>query len=94
MRAEFNGTVIADSSSPIREGNDRYFLPGEVRIDLLERSGRIFHCPDIGYADLYSFRLGDDIREDIAWMYAHPYPAASHLAGLYGFKRSTLSDDE
>ena len=85
MKVVILGIVVAESDAPLVVGNEYYFLPGEVRIDALTQSGRIFHCTDKGYANFYSFTLSANEEKDVAWIYAHPYPNSAQLKGLYGF---------
>ena len=94
MKVVILGIVVAESATPLIIGNEYYFLPGEVRIDALTQSGRIFHCPDNGYANFYSFTLSLNEEKDVVWVYLHPYPNAVQLKGLYGFKKELVIDAE
>lgn len=84
-------TVLADSTRPsvVRQsdtGVARYYVPAEdVRLDLLERSGTVTHCPHKGDATHHSARIDGVLHEDVAWTYDEPLPAAADIAGWFSF---------
>ncbi|MGI9188288.1 MAG: DUF427 domain-containing protein [Gaiellales bacterium] len=84
-------TVLADSTRPsvVRQsdtGVARYYLPPEdVRLDLLERSTTVTHCPHKGDATHHSARVDGELHEDVAWSYEEPLPAAADVAGWVSF---------
>jgi uncharacterized protein (DUF427 family) len=64
----------------------RYYLPKtHVRMDLLERSETVTHCPYKGQAETWSVRAGEGLHEDLAWSYPAPLPESQKIAGLIGF---------
>jgi uncharacterized protein (DUF427 family) len=82
--------VLADSTSPrllFETGlPTRYYLPRtHVRMDLLERSPTITHCPYKGRAETWSVRVGETLHEDLAWSYPAPLPESQKVAGLIAF---------
>ena len=90
VRVEVEGETIADSASPrllFETGlPPRYYLPKtHVRMDLLERSDTITHCPYKGQAETWSVRAGGRLHEDLAWSYSTPLPESQKIAGLIAF---------
>jgi uncharacterized protein (DUF427 family) len=90
VRVLLDGLVLADSTSPrllFETGlPTRYYLPRtHVRMDLLERSQTVTHCPYKGRADTWSVRVGETLHEDLAWSYPAPLPESQKVAGLIAF---------
>ena len=90
VRVLLDGLVLADSTSPrllFETGlPTRYYLPRtHVRMDLLERSPTVTHCPYKGRAETWSVRVGETLHEDLAWSYPAPLPESQKVAGLIAF---------
>jgi uncharacterized protein (DUF427 family) len=90
VRVLLDGLVLADSTSPrllFETGlPTRYYLPRtHVRMDLLEASPTVTHCPYKGRAETWSVRVGETLHEDLAWSYPAPLPDSQKLAGLIAF---------
>jgi len=90
VRVEIEGTVVAESASPrllFETGLPvRYYLPKpHVRLDLLEPSETVTHCPYKGQAQTWSVRIGEHLYEDLAWSYPTPLPESERIAGLIAF---------
>jgi uncharacterized protein (DUF427 family) len=90
VRVLLDGLVVADSTSPrllFETGlPTRYYLPRtHVRMDLLERSPTVTHCPYKGRAETWSVRVGETLHEDLAWSYPAPLPESQKVAGLIAF---------
>jgi uncharacterized protein (DUF427 family) len=95
VRVLVGGVVVADSQSPtllFETGLPvRYYLPRtHVRMDLLELSDTITHCPYKGRAQAWSVRLEDGLHEDLAWYYPTPLPESQKVAGLIAFYNEKL----
>jgi len=95
VRVLLEGAVLADSTSPrmlLETGLPvRYYLPrSHVRMDLLEPSDTVTHCPYKGAARTWSVRLGDALHEDLAWSYPAPLPESQKIAGLICFYNEKL----
>lgn len=89
------GLLLADSTSPrllFETGLPaRYYLPRtHVRMDLVERSPTVTHCPYKGRADTWSVRVGGMLHEDLAWSYPAPLPESQKVAGLIAFYNEKL----
>ena len=90
VRVEVDGVTVAQSSSPrllFETGLPvRFYLPKpHVRLDLLEPSETVTHCPYKGQAQTWSLRIGDRLHEDVAWSYPTPLPESQKIAGLIAF---------
>jgi uncharacterized protein (DUF427 family) len=93
VRVEIDGVTVADSRSPrilFETGlPPRYYLPKtDVRLDLLERTDTVTHCPYKGQAEYWSVILPDadkDAHKDVVWSYRMPLPESQKIAGLVSF---------
>ena len=90
VRVEVDGTTVADSHSPrllFETGLPvRYYLPRpHVRMELLELSDTVTHCPYKGSAQAWSLRIGGVLHERIAWSYPTPLRESGPIAGLIAF---------
>ncbi|MEV5408681.1 DUF427 domain-containing protein [Thermopolyspora sp. NPDC052614] len=105
VRVEIDGVTVADSHSPrilFETGlPPRYYLPKtDVRLDLLEHTDTVTHCPYKGEAEYWSVVLPDadagvdkgadkgadkDAHKDIVWSYRMPLPESQKIAGLMSF---------
>jgi uncharacterized protein (DUF427 family) len=90
VRVELGGVTVAESASPrllFETGLPvRYYLPKpHVRMDLLERSETVTHCPYKGRAETWSVRTGGQLHEDVAWSYPTPLAESAKIAGLMAF---------
>jgi len=89
-RVEIDGVKVAESTKPtllFETGLPvRYYLPKtHVRLDLLEPSDTITHCPYKGQAEYWSLRIGKSVHPDLAWSYRTPLPESQKIAGLVSF---------
>ncbi|HKN50880.1 MAG TPA: DUF427 domain-containing protein [Amycolatopsis sp.] len=90
IRIEVDGVTVADSVRPhllFETGlPTRYYLPRtDVRLDLLERTPTVTHCPYKGATEYFSVRAGDVVHSDLAWSYPAPLPESIRVAGLIAF---------
>jgi uncharacterized protein (DUF427 family) len=95
VRVLLDRLALADSTSPrllFETGlPTRYYLPRtHVRMDLLERSTTVTHCPYKGRAETWSVRVDQTLHEDLAWSYPAPLPESQKVAGLIAFYNETL----
>ena len=90
VQVEIGGTVLADSTSsrmlfetglPVR-----YYLPvTDVRMDLLEPTDTVSHCPYKGTAHYFTPVVEGQRYDDVAWGYRTPLPESRQIAGLVCF---------
>jgi uncharacterized protein (DUF427 family) len=90
VRVEVDGVAIAESPSPrllFETGLPvRYYMPKtHVRMELLQRSDIVTHCPYKGTAEAWSVRAGERLHENLAWSYPTPLAESQKIAGLIAF---------
>jgi uncharacterized protein (DUF427 family) len=86
VRIEVDGVTVADTVRPhllFETGlPTRYYLPRvDVRMDLLEKTGTVTHCPYKGATEYFSVTG----HADLAWSYPTPLPESTRVAGLVAF---------
>jgi uncharacterized protein (DUF427 family) len=103
VRVSLGGEVVADTRRPqllLETGIiTRYYIPErDIRMELLESTGTITHCPYKGKASYWSARVGDRVYKDIVWSYRKPLPACSPIDGMLSFFNERIEaiyvDDE
>ena len=91
VRIELDGTVLAESSSPVLVFETglptRYYLNRtEVNFEHLVPSGTVTSCPYKGKTSGYwSVRAGGTVHADLAWSYDFPTRQLLPIAGLIAF---------
>jgi uncharacterized protein (DUF427 family) len=95
VRVLLDDLILADSTSPrllfeTRLPTRYYLARTHVRMDLLERSPTVTHCPYKGRAETWSARVGETLYEDLAWSYPAPLPESQKVAGLIAFYNEKL----
>jgi class 3 adenylate cyclase/uncharacterized protein (DUF427 family) len=93
VRVEFNGAPVADSSRAIVLHETRappmYYIPLEdVRMDYLEKTQVLTHCPFKGNASYWTLNVGGKVADNAAWAYEDPYRDAEPIRGYLSFDRS------
>jgi uncharacterized protein (DUF427 family) len=87
MRAEWNGTVVADSDATrVVEGN-HYFPPDSVKREYFTSSKTTTMCPWKGDASYYTLEVDGSKNEDAAWYYPVTKDAAAEIKGYIAFWR-------
>jgi uncharacterized protein (DUF427 family) len=90
VRVELDGVTVAESRQPrilFETGLPaRHYLPlTDVRMDLLRPSATVTHCPYKGAAGYWSVDTGQQVHQDIVWIYRVPLPESQKIAGLVCF---------
>ena len=90
VRVELDGVTIAETVKPtvIFETGlpTRYYVPKtHVRMDLLNPTETVTHCPYKGDAEYWSLQIGGRVYPDVAWSYRTPLPESQKAAGLLSF---------
>lgn len=85
-----DGVTVADSHQPrilFETGlPPRYYLPlPDVRMDLLRPSDLQTHCPYKGTATYWQLDTGENVHENLVWIYRSPLPESQKIAGLACF---------
>jgi uncharacterized protein (DUF427 family) len=90
VRIEVDGVTVAESRQPrilFETGLPaRHYIPlSDVRMDMLQPSETVSHCPYKGTASYWSVDTGTRTHADIVWMYRSPLPESQKVAGLACF---------
>ncbi len=91
MRVELEGTLLAESSSPVFVFETglptRYYVPRTaLHLDALEPSDTVTECPYKGRTSAYwSVRIGETLHRDLAWSYDFPTRQLLPITGLVAF---------
>ncbi|MGO9341705.1 MAG: DUF427 domain-containing protein [Acidimicrobiales bacterium] len=90
VRVEVSGTTVADTTRPLGLFETglptRWYMPmTDLRMDLLEPSETVSHCPYKGTATYWSLDVGGRLYEDLVWCYRTPLPECQKIAGLACF---------
>ena len=90
VRVEVDGHVLAETSRPVLLYETglptRYYIPKlDVRMDLLESTNTVTHCPYKGAAIYWSLRAGDRTYRDFVWAYPRPIPEIPKIENLLCF---------
>src|SRR5580658_2521803 len=91
VRVEFEGVVLAESSSPVMVFETglptRYYLNRtEVNFDHLIPTSTVTSCPYKGTTTGYwSIRIGGTVHQDLAWAYDFPTRQLLPIAGMIAF---------
>jgi uncharacterized protein (DUF427 family) len=92
---EAGGVVVAESARThvlFETGlPPRYYVPQpDVRMDLLQPSDHVTHCPYKGRAVHWSIDNGTEVLPDAAWSYPTPLSESTRVAGLVSFYPSKV----
>jgi uncharacterized protein (DUF427 family) len=90
VRVEVDGQVVAETNRPVLLYETglptRYYVPKlDVRMDLLEATSTVTHCPYKGAASYWSLRVGDKTYRDFVWAYPRPIPEIPKIENLLCF---------
>jgi len=95
LRVEFNGTVVAESSSAFRvletsHPPTYYFPPEDVRTELLQPVKGRTMCEWKGAASYFDLEVKGRRAERAVWTYRQPNEAFTPIAGYYCFYPSLM----
>jgi uncharacterized protein (DUF427 family) len=90
VRVEVDGQTVAETTRPVvlfETGlPTRYYIPKlDVRMDLLEPTSTVTHCPYKGAASYWSLRVGQKTYRDFVWSYPRPIPEIPKIENLLCF---------
>lgn len=91
MKAEYQGTVLADSDNTIVVEGNHYFPRESVELDLFSDSPTPYTCPWKGKAAYYNLTVDGEEIHDAAWSYPEPKEAAKEIAGYLAFDKSKVT---
>ena len=73
--------ALSEASYPVV-----YYLPrGDVAMDLVQRSGKVTHCPYKGDAAHFTIHADGKTVEDVSWSYEQPYGAVAAIGEFLAF---------
>jgi uncharacterized protein (DUF427 family) len=87
MRAEWNGTVLAESDDTVVVEGNHYFPRESLAPELFSPSSRTSVCPWKGTASYYDITVDGDVNPGAAWYYPDPKPAADEIRDRVAFWR-------
>jgi uncharacterized protein (DUF427 family) len=90
VRVEVDGEVIAETDRPVLLFETglptRYYIPKlDVRMELLEPTTTVTHCPYKGDASYWTLHVGDKTYKDFVWSYPRPIPEIPKIENLLSF---------
>ncbi|MBR0973622.1 MULTISPECIES: DUF427 domain-containing protein [Bradyrhizobium] len=99
VRVTAGDVVIAESAKALTLKEARYpavqYLPREdANMALLERTGRVTHCPYKGDASYYSVKADGKTLDNAIWTYETPFPAMTEISGHLAFYPDKVKIEE
>ncbi|MEM1332567.1 MAG: DUF427 domain-containing protein [Actinomycetota bacterium] len=85
MRAEFNGTVIAESDATVVVEGTHYFPRSSVKMQYFEPSDLNTFCSWKGDASYFHLTVDGTTKRNVAWYYPEPMEKATHIKGYVAF---------
>jgi uncharacterized protein (DUF427 family) len=85
MRAQWEGTVIAESNDTVVVEGNHYFPIDSVNTALLKPSNTHSTCPWKGEASYYTIEIDGKENVDAAWYYPEPKEAAKEIKDHIAF---------
>lgn len=84
-KAEYQGTVLAESDATVVVEGNHYFPRAAVRDDVLRDSDTHSTCPWKGEASYLSLEVDGQTNTDAAWYYPAPKDAAKEITDHVAF---------
>lgn len=85
VRAEWNGTVLAESDDTVVVEGNHYFPESALRRDLFEAATGTTMCPWKGTASYYDVVVDGERNAGAAWYYPEPKEAAAEIKDRVAF---------
>lgn len=85
MRAEWRGTVLAESDDTIVVEGNHYFPRESLADGFFSASKRTSYCPWKGSATYLDIEVDGDVNPAAAWYYAAPKSAAAEIRDRVAF---------
>ncbi len=85
MRAQWEGTVIAESDNTVVVEGNHYFPADSVHKEYLKSSDTHTTCPWKGEASYYTIVVNGKENRDAAWFYPEPKEAAMEIKNRIAF---------
>jgi uncharacterized protein (DUF427 family) len=99
VRVTIGDTVIAETAHALTLKEAKYpavqYVPREdAKMELLQRTDRVTHCPYKGDANYFSIRADGKVIENSIWTYETPFPAMTQIAGHLAFYPDKVKIEE
>ena len=99
VRVTLGDTVIADTTRALTLKEAKYpavqYVPREdAKMELLQRTDRVTHCPYKGDANYFSIRADGKLVENSIWTYEAPFPAMAEISGHLAFYPDKVKIEE
>lgn len=92
-RAEWNGTVLAESDDIVTVEGNAYFPAASLRREHFQPSETHTTCPWKGVASYYTVRVKGQENRDAAWYYPTPSDAAKQIKDRVAFWKGVVVRD-
>lgn len=86
-KAEWNGTVIAESDACEQVEGNYYFPPDSLKREHFADSDTTSECGWKGTANYYHVVVNGETNKDAAWVYRSPKDAAKQITNYVAFWR-------
>jgi uncharacterized protein (DUF427 family) len=99
VRVMAGGVVVADTTHALTLKEGRYpavqYVPrADARMELLQRTERVTHCPYKGDANYFSIVADGKTLDNAIWTYETPFPAMTEISGLLAFYPDKVKIEE
>lgn len=85
MKAQWNGTVIAESDDTVIVENNHYFPRSALKDELIQPSDHSSFCPWKGTAAYFHIEVDGQRNDNAVWIYPDPKPAAAEIRDRVAF---------
>ena len=93
MKAEWNGTIIAESDDTVVVETNHYFPVDSIKEEYFMKNSNNSICPWKGEANYYDLLVDGKTNADAAWYYPEPKDAAKEIKGRIAFWRGVKITD-
>jgi uncharacterized protein (DUF427 family) len=99
VRVTVGDTIIAETTHALTLKEAKYpavqYVPREdARMELLQRTDRVTHCPYKGDANYFSISADGKVVENSIWTYETPFPAMVEITGHLAFYPDKVKIEE
>jgi uncharacterized protein (DUF427 family) len=99
VRVSVGDTVIAETTQALTLKEAKYpavqYVPREdARMEYLQRTDRVTHCPYKGDASYFSIVANGKVLENSIWTYETPFPAMDQISGHLAFYPDKVKIEE
>lgn len=99
IRVTVDGVVIAETTHALSLKEASYpavnYIPRQdAKMELLQRTDRVTHCPYKGDANYFSIAADGKTLDNAIWTYETPYPAMAEISGYLAFYPDKVKIEE